>query len=351
MNELYYSIAMAPSSRTLEELRQNAEKLWALLLEEKDPKAKELVRKKYRNAFETYKKQSLIEEGLLQKQRFQSLNQKKIEPLPKPDIFTYLDFASYLNDLFRSLDLPTRLKIAKASKLPDAVFRSVLVGDAYLGQIGFQKILPLLPIMEEEVRFLTLLFETSEAETAEDRATALNKMRTFPEFAKHQPEGMESWTILEHWFYVVIREMSTLKGFQADAKWIRPQLGHDVSQNLIEKALEYLKAKGFITVSSDGRVHSHIKSVQARGGVYRVALANFHREMLAMASQAIAKVPSSQRFVLGRTIALTQKGYEEVMSVLNKSLRDIEKIDAAESAENPVYHIGFFAVPVTKPTN
>src|SRR5690606_1478920 len=126
------------------------------------------------------------------------------------------------------------------------------------------------------------------------------------------PRELEAYRYLTHWYYVAIREMASLPGFRAEPRWVAPRLRGGVSVKEAEQALEFLREFGFLREQPDGSVALADKDIKCIGGVYRLALAQFHREMLALISRLLPRTPREERFVAGHTFAIPRSRFPEL---------------------------------------
>ena len=173
-------------------------------------------------------------------------------------------------------------------------------------------------------------------------------LQELPEFQRYSPKETEAWRYLTHWFYLVIRELSTLRGFKYDATWIQERLRPKVLKSEIRKAIRFLSESKFFRVREDGSVETLIREVECTGGVYRVALGQFHQEMLSEISDSISSVPSEERLILGRTIALSQDNFSTAKEILSDAMEKIADLPAADDLSAEVYQIELAISPLTK---
>ncbi|MCC7440068.1 MAG: DUF4423 domain-containing protein [Bdellovibrionales bacterium] len=131
--------------------------------------------------------------------------------------------------------------------------------------------------------------------------------------------------------------------------WIKPRLRGKVLDSEIRRALEFLESAGFFKRNADDSVRPLLKDISCMGGVYKVALGQFHREMLTQAADAIHELKGDQRWISGHSVALSRENYEKAVSLLTEALERIGALDAADRATEEVYHFGLFAIPLTRP--
>lgn len=330
----------------LDEMRTRVEALWQAILKAKTEDEKQPIRDEYREAYRAYKRQLLLHPEL-------GTSEPAAEPQDidsAPEVFRYHDYRVFLLDWLRYLKnqkaVSMRGLTEKAGISADALGQ-VLKGTKSLSEISFRKLLPHLGLDQSGGKFLEALHTIAETDQPEVRLQAMDRLLGFPLYRKYNPQEYEAWRYLSHWYFVAIREMSTLAGFKADAEWIQEKLRWPVGLPEIRKAIKFLEGAGFFVVKEKGRVESKIKNVNCKGGVFRIALGQFHREMLSIASNSIGRLTSSERTVKGHTTALPKEKYAEACRILDEALEKIAELGAGESSADEIYHIGVFAVPLT----
>ncbi len=212
---------------------------------------------------------------------------------------------------------------------------------------SFRRVISCLELKSAEASFLQTLWKISDTESSAERLVAFRQLQAFSQFRRAHPQEFEAWRYLSRWHYVAIRELATAPGFRADPLWIQRRLRKKISLVEVRNALRFLQVRGFIRVLQNGAVESLQKEISCSGGIYRLALAQFHREMLAQANEAIEKVPSSARVLMGRTLNVPSEKYETVRKILEDALTKVSDQCHEAGTDSLVYHIEFFAIPLT----
>jgi uncharacterized protein (TIGR02147 family) len=279
-------------------------------------------------------------------------NQKPDTPT-RPDIYGYHDYRAFLVDWFHfsksvNADFSVR-KLAKASDVSESYISMVLSGERPLSELQLSKLLPHLDLDASERSYLDWLRIVIESSRGDERLEALKKIQRFRQYRELNPLEIEAYHYLTNWHYVVIREMTALPGFKADAKWIRDRFKTKVPLAQIRKGLDFLFANGFIELNDDGSVKKPDKRLQMRTGVLRPAIMQFHRDMLMLACDSIENTPSEERNISAHTCSIPLTKVEEVKRILDEARNKIAALSDSDAAEpDAVYHFSFLAFPMTK---
>lgn len=272
----------------------------------------------------------------------------------RPDVFRYHDYRQYLKDWVayrRSVEkgFSTR-KLAQLAALTPGFLSLVFSGDRALSANALAKLMPVLGLGKSERSFLEAMHLLGTSDSHEVRLDALNRMGGFAKYAaNHLPEA-ETYQYLTHWYHVAIRELATDPAFKADPEWIRERLRVKVPASKIQEALDFLLQHQYLTVDADGRVRPPEKNIEGVGGVYRISLAQFHRQMFRLAEESLENARDTERNVMGHTFTISQAKVAEVREVINAAVKKVQAIAEAPDTEKKenVYHLELALFPLTK---
>lgn len=269
----------------------------------------------------------------------------------RPDIFRYHDYREFLRDWFNFLKQTkpgfSLRSLARESGLASGYLPMVLSGSRNLSAKALEKCSRYLALTPRERNYLDLLRTLGDSDAPEARREAFEKIQRYRTYQQVNPREIEVYRYLTRWFYVAIREMALLPGFRPDARWIQARLKGKVSLKEVQQALDFLISNGFMTVQPDGTVKVPQKDMQCIGGVFKLALGNFHSEMLGLAIEAISNTPRDKRSVTGHTMAVSEKNYDKMVKILEGALKQIADLEETDDSANDVYHVALAAFPLS----
>jgi len=270
-------------------------------------------------------------------------------PNTRPDLFRYHEYRSFLKDWLTWLKVGQSLslrEIARKAGVGAAFLSMVISGKRELSSKALKKLTPALQLTTQEASYFQSMVTLGTAQTQDVRLQALAKMKRFRSYRNLNPKEIEVYQYLTHWYFVAIREMTALPDFKLDPKWIQSKLRAPVDIADIKRALTFLTENGFITQLPDGSITPPDKNLDCTGGVYKVALTQYHNEMLELASAAIQNTPSAERTLLGHTLHIPEKSFDQAREILNEA---VEKLKALETATcDSIYHAEFALFPLTR---
>jgi uncharacterized protein (TIGR02147 family) len=270
----------------------------------------------------------------------------------RPNIFQYHDYQVFLKDWLayrKASQSGFSLRVlAKQAGLASGYLPMVLGGKRPLSGTAMAKLVPFLGLSASEQSFFENMVTLGTSDSHEARLNALERMKRFQEFKKQNRDDTEAYEYLTHWYYVAIREMAAMEGFQFDAEWVQKKLRFAVPLKEIKDALEFLKESGYIEIRPDGSVNPPKKPLNCSGGVYRLALGKFHREVFSLAARSIEKTPSEERDIQGHTFALRDEDLDAAKEIVEEALRKIRKLGESEVKGESVYHMEIALFPLTQ---
>jgi uncharacterized protein (TIGR02147 family) len=273
----------------------------------------------------------------------------------RPDIFSYNDHLAFLKDWVAYLKATqsrfSLRSLAKLAGLASGYLPMVLNGTRPLSAAALAKMIPHLGLNANEQSFLESLLILGTSDSHDVRMMALERMKKFSQFRSNNEKETAAYQYLTHWYYVAIREMATLKDFNEDPEWIQQKLRFQVSLKEVKEALEFLFKYKFLERGKDGKILAPTEALNCQGGVYRVGLSHFHREIMRLAGEAIDKVPREERNIMGHTCSLSEKNYLKARAIAEEAIRKIQALTESEQGSETVYHMEVALFPLTQKKN
>jgi uncharacterized protein (TIGR02147 family) len=224
----------------------------------------------------------------------------------------------------------------------------ILSGRRELSRDAFLKLAPLLHLKRPELRYLEKLIDFGSTQSLQIKVQALDSMNRSWTYQKRHPEEVQFFEYMSHWVHIVIREMSRLEGFQADAEWIRQRLRWRIPLSQIGEALDFLLRNGFLVKDAQGRVAPAEHKLDCEDEVFSTALKRYHQQMFTMATDCMENTPSEQRELHGYTFAISSNNFEQARKIIEKALHELEGLEKKErEPRDSIYHAQLALFPMT----
>lgn len=270
--------------------------------------------------------------------------------MQKPNIFSYHDYRLFLRDWFLFLkqsDINFSIRaLSREAKIATGYLSMVLNGKRKLSIKAIDKLRPFIHLSDAELSYLSNIAKIADSTDQEEREKSVKNCQKFKAYKDSGSKEIDAFNYLTNWYFVAIREMAALKDFKAEPEWIVEKLDKKITVSEAKNALEFLISESYLIYSEGNKLIPSTKQVDCTEGVYKVALAKFHKEMFRLAADSISNVSREKRNLLGHTVALSEKEFEQVKEIMNDTLRRIENIVTDDSLKK-LYHIGLTSFPLT----
>jgi len=265
-----------------------------------------------------------------------------------PNIFNYHDYRGFLKDY-----TSYKRKAVKGFSLRGVSRRAgftahnfvglVIKGQRNLGSTSIRKLSKAIGLTGDESEYFENMVLMNQSISHDEKNHFYRRMSASKKYLEVHQLQRDQYEFYSKWHYTVIFEMVGLPGFRENAEWIanrcEPKIGEDEAQ----KTIELLLRIGLIDRDEDGilnQVEPHLATPHEVG---HLNVANFHREMISRAADAIESVPADQRDISSITMALTPNKFEAAKKKIQSFRRELHALLAtpAEDIEQAIYQINF----------
>ncbi len=275
----------------------------------------------------------------------------------KPNVFHYHDYVQYLNDWLKFQKNKQKnfslRKLAATQGISIGYLPTILAGKRPLSSDSLKKLLPALQFSKSEQQFFECIHSLGTTSSQTERIECLHQMKKYSAYREHYPNESEVYRYLTKWFYYTIRELAADPEFKLDAAWVQSRLRQHVPLAEIKETLNFLVENKYIVVSPTGAVAPPEKHLSCEGGIYKVALTEYHRQLLNLAEKSIENATSDERHLIGHTFAISEKQFEKIRELIKDVVTKIQDITDSPDAnpKDTVYHIEMALFPLTHSTH
>lgn len=273
----------------------------------------------------------------------------------RPDVFGYLDYRAFFKDWLayqKASQSGVSLRaLARNSGLTAGYLSMAIAGTRPLTEKALAKLKGSLNLNDAEFNYLHQLVILGTSQQHEERFSAVEKMKRYRSYRRLNPKETEVYQYLSQWYYVAIREMTGLPDFRADAQWIQARLRSHVELKEIKEALRFLSENGFIQLLSDGRAIPPEKRLDCDGGVFRLSMSNFHKQVLKLAGESIENTDREHRQLQGHAFVADAETFEKAKTILEEAFERIRSLTAESPNSDSVYYLEMALFPFTQKPN
>lgn len=264
--------------------------------------------------------------------------------LQVPDIFDYLDYRQYLQDIYqfkkaknpafsyRSFARQAGLKSWNFLKLVQERKRN-------LSLAGTAKFAKALRLKKAEINFFENLVLFDQAKTNEEKTRHFEKILQNKNYQKKKTLDASQYAYFSNWYYVVIRELVALKNFTEDPKWIRKKLGVNLTSSDINRAISLLIDIQLLERDQNGKLQQCDEKVTTSPELESVSAVQYHKNMIQKAKESIDKTDAHYRDISSLTLSLSKKQFEKIKERLQEFRSELHALEEEEKERDAVYQV------------
>jgi uncharacterized protein (TIGR02147 family) len=274
--------------------------------------------------------------------------------MSKPDLFVYLDYRQYLRDAFEAMKAKDR-KTSFRSFAKEAGFTSpnflqlVISGTRNLSSANIPGTIRALGLNKQESEFFANMVGFEQAEGFEEKNFHYQKMLRSRRYTEAKPIEKGQYVYLEQWYNPVVREMLSHKDFTGDPAWIARRIQPALTVAQVEKSIELLNALGMIRRDETGGKWLQAEPIiSTPAEVESLAVANYHRSVLKLASDSIEAFSSGERDLRAATLGIPKSAYPQIKRKMEELWREILALSQDGGKVEEVYQVNLQVFPLTK---
>ena len=257
------------------------------------------------------------------------------------EIFGYLDYRKYLADMYtekknsdRSFSF--RLFAKRAGFASPNFLQLVMQGKRNLSQQGIMKCLQALKLKKAEAEFFENLVRFNQSKTDEERNFYYTRIAANKQYTEIKVLEKAQFEYYSKWYHVAVREMVLLKSFVPQPAWIAAHLQPQISEHEAAESLHLLEQLGLLVRNKAGQLTQQDRYVDSGDEVTSLAVANFHREMLNRAAEAIDGQSAKNREISAVTFAVSETRLREAKKMIQEFRKKISQFLSEEDAAEQV---------------
>jgi uncharacterized protein (TIGR02147 family) len=252
----------------------------------------------------------------------------------EPGIFDYLDYRAFLKDYYlhkKSRGLSYRSISKRVGLKSTNYFKLVIEGKRNLSDEMARQFAAALIDADAGRDFFVELVRFAQSRTPAQKDDAYKKLSGFRQYRAARPLELAHAEYHSNWFYPVIRELVSSPAFREDPAWLGKAL------------LEC----GLLVRSKSGRLKQAEPLVTTGAEARFLHIANYHRMMMQMATEALFSVPQAERDISALTLCVRAEGLARIKHRLQAFRRELLELSAQEQRGDTVLQINFQVFPLT----
>ncbi|MCC6278446.1 MAG: TIGR02147 family protein [Oligoflexia bacterium] len=268
-------------------------------------------------------------------------------------VFDYEDYRSFLKDAYMKLkSAPGGFSFRAFSRAagftsPNFI-KLVMDGQRNLSQLSIERCAQSLAMTGEETQFFRHLVLFCQATTSGEKQFHAEQLLRSKSYRNIHPLREQQFNYFRHWYFVAIRELVGLKGFQEDPNWIAKRVQPNIAPADAKKALDELIELGLIGRDpSTGKLFQTHQNIATQDEVTSASIAQFHKEMLQKAGESIDRFTRDKREISSVTVGISARTAKTVKEMVQRFRKEVMEVMAQDPSPTVVYQLNFQLFPLT----
>jgi len=269
-----------------------------------------------------------------------------------PDVFEYIQYRDFLKDFYMEKKkanpsfsyqvMANQAGFASKSFLPH-----VIEGKKNVSEKSLSRLLKALSLKPKQEEYFRLLVSFNQAKKMEQQKYFLGQLIQFQQSNKVKMILRERYELFANWYNAAILEMISKGAFDGDLKKLAKTLVPAITVKQARDSLAVLLRLGLI-IKKDERFEAANTSLSTGDALHSVAVADFHRQSMAIASEAIKNCDAKHRDISCIVGSISEDTYEIVKNEISLFRKRLCSIIDREKTGDDVYFINFHLFPVTR---
>jgi uncharacterized protein (TIGR02147 family) len=268
-------------------------------------------------------------------------------------IFEYTNYREYLRDFYEQKKAGSpyysyRLFAEKAGFKAPNLLKLVTDGQRNLTKGSVLKFARGLKLNKAEADYFENLVFFNQSSLLDEKNIYLRKLMKYR--AKSDPRRIEAseYEYYSAWWHPVVRELSTAMDFRGDYGRLGEALIPPISGGEAQKSLQLLVRLGFVEAHADGSYSASSPSLTTGPRVRSVAVANYHREMMKLASESIERFAAAERDITSLTLGVSEPTMRIIVERLQALRKDLLELAEAERSPDRVVQLNLQLFPLSR---
>jgi uncharacterized protein (TIGR02147 family) len=188
---------------------------------------------------------------------------------------------------------------------------------------------------KEEILVFCDLVDSEHARARKKKEEARTRLESNSQ--EYQQLTLDSFQVISDWYHYAILELTLVRDFESDAKWIASRLG--ISDHIVVAAIDRLKRLELL-VEEKGVIRAAEGFTASPSGIPSDALKKFHRQLLEKALASIYLQTVEERDFSHMILAINSKQIKEAKEEIKKFRRGFDAKFSKAKAKDEVYCLG-----------
>jgi len=265
----------------------------------------------------------------------------------------YLDYRRYLGELFafhkqQEAHFSYRYFSKKAGFASPNFLKLVIDGQRNLSHSSVAKVAKGFGLKKKEREFFENMVFMNQADTHAEKNRYYRKMMIMAAYRKHHTIEQTGDDYFSTWYYPAIRELIACGRGDRSAGQMADMLVPKISRQACVAALELLEQLGLIKKDAQGAWQPEHGDITTGPEIRSLVIANYHREMLKLATESLERFPAGQRDISSLSLGIRRDRMDEFKQRLRDFRKELLQLAAEDEQPDQVIQVNIQMFPLTR---
>lgn len=206
-----------------------------------------------------------------------------------------------------------------------------------------------LKLESKEIIYFETLIDLERAKSPELKQLYAERLQDLVPKKKISFLEVENFRYLKDPLHMLILEMTMLKDFKSDAKWIKERINLNCTVSEVEDALDRLVTLGLMSEDQQGNFSKTNKNLYSKQDVKDLGLQEYHKNLMKLAGTALEKQEVSEREFNAYSISIEKNKIPRAKELIRKFMNDFAiEIEAKPNEAEETYQLNIQFFGMTK---
>lgn len=224
----------------------------------------------------------------------------------------------------------------------------VVDGQRDLSSESIEKVIRVFKLSGPESAYFRNLVLLQKSKSLEEKDLYARQILKLKNYLVAFPLSESQFRYYSDWYHVAIRELVLRPDFTEDPNWIAKTLIPNITPHEAGKSLQLLLSLGLLRRDPQGKLEVSHQSLQSGDRVSRSAVATFHKKMMGLGQESIARFAPELREITCVTTPLSEKNLTKLKQMISDFKKEILKMSEDETNKERIVQINFQMFPVSQ---
>jgi uncharacterized protein (TIGR02147 family) len=269
-------------------------------------------------------------------------------------VFDYMNYRDFLRDYYEEKKqahafYSYRLFAQKAGFKSPNFLKLVIEKKRNLSKESVFKFCKALGLKKKECEYFENLVFFNQSESLEEKNVYLTRLVRYHANGAQKKIAQSEMAYYRDWFNPVIRELICARDFGEDYKKLGQAVAPSISAVEARHSVELLLRLKYIERQPDGSFRKTSASLTTGPAVRSIAVANYHKAMIALGAESIERFRAAQRDIESVTVSVSPATYEAIKGRANEFMMELLHMAENDARCDQIAQVNIQVFPLSAP--